>query len=147
MQICECYKISDGEHKNRLLVLVGSSGTHALFVIATTNWPPEFFSDLHVAEVYRVDERFSIETCKCLRGPISVQSLIITYAELPIRLTAYAGDAINPNRFTVHASSGQAVFYFNPCSTDLPRLQQDIRAAEQRTSSITQYFSTHTVKH
>lgn len=68
MQLCECYQISDGEHKNRLLVLVGSSGTFALFALAATNWPPEFISDLHVAQVYRVDEKFSIETSKCCNG-------------------------------------------------------------------------------
>lgn len=45
---------------------------------------------------------------------------------------ADSGDTINPNRFTVHASSGQAVFYFNPCSVELPRLNRDIRLAEER---------------
>lgn len=78
MQICDCYQISDGEHKNRLLVLVSSAGTHALFAFATTNWPPEFFSDLHVASVYRVDELFRIDfgaffrRCRRLARPLKV---------------------------------------------------------------------------
>lgn len=62
LQICECYQICEGDHKNRLLALVSTSGAYALFSLATATWPPEFFSDLNVDNVFKIDEVFRIET-------------------------------------------------------------------------------------
>lgn len=46
------------KHQNRLLVVVSSNYTSALFAFSIARYPPESISDLTVVVVYPIDESF-----------------------------------------------------------------------------------------
>lgn len=57
----ETYQIIGNEHTNRLLALVHSTGTHAVFSFNVTRLPPETISDLAIDKIFPITESFELE--------------------------------------------------------------------------------------
>lgn len=56
--------IGDGEHENRLLVLINNvqNNTYALFSFGVNQkkWPPTAISDLYVDQVFAINQTFQL---------------------------------------------------------------------------------------
>ncbi|KAG5681858.1 hypothetical protein PVAND_011265 [Polypedilum vanderplanki] len=59
--IFEAYQIVGAEHQNRVLVVVKSGNSSALFSFAIANYPPINLSDLHINAVLPINETFIID--------------------------------------------------------------------------------------
>lgn len=62
MQIFEAYQIVGGEHQNRLLAIVKSGDSTALFSFNVSNYPPINLSDLHIDSALPINETFLIDS-------------------------------------------------------------------------------------
>lgn len=113
-QICETYQIIGSEYKNRLLALVSSTDAEstALFSFATSKWPPELFTDLHVDTIYPIDAAFRVDTTP-IPGSVSQFQFKI-----------------------VSADGGHTMFYYYPYSTpmfkEFPAFKTDIDLASAK---------------
>ncbi|XP_055597447.1 inositol polyphosphate 5-phosphatase OCRL [Uranotaenia lowii] len=58
LAIFEGYQIVGNRHQNRLLVIVSSNYTSALFTFSIARYPPESISDLTIVSVHPIDEAF-----------------------------------------------------------------------------------------
>lgn len=61
-QIFEAYQIVGAEHQNRLLAIVRSDASTALFSFNVSNYPPINLSDLHIDKVLPINESFLIDS-------------------------------------------------------------------------------------
>lgn len=61
-QIFEAYQIVGAEHQNRLLAIVKSGSSSALFSFNVSNYPPINLSDLHIESVVPINETFLIDS-------------------------------------------------------------------------------------
>lgn len=62
LQIFETYQIVGAEHQNRLLAIVRSGNSSALFAFHVSNYPPINLSDLHIGLVLPINETFLIDS-------------------------------------------------------------------------------------
>lgn len=77
LAIFEAYQIVGSRHQNRLLVIVSSSHTSALFAFSLTRYPPESISDLTVVAVHPINESFWLNTESSAAGSISSHQFTI----------------------------------------------------------------------
>ena len=61
MQIFEAYQVVGAEHQNRLLAIVKSGNSSALFSFSVLSNPPVNLSDLHIDAVFPINAAFLIE--------------------------------------------------------------------------------------
>lgn len=62
LQIFEAYQIVGAEHQNRLLAIVRSGMSSALFSFNVSTYPPINLSDLHIESVFKINETFLIDS-------------------------------------------------------------------------------------
>ncbi|KAL9704058.1 hypothetical protein quinque_007576 [Culex quinquefasciatus] len=77
LAIFEAYQIVGAKHQNRLLVVVSSNYTSALFAFSIARYPPESISDLTVVVVYPIDESFWLNSESGAAGSISSHQFTI----------------------------------------------------------------------
>ncbi|XP_055534757.1 inositol polyphosphate 5-phosphatase OCRL [Wyeomyia smithii] len=77
LAIFEGYQIVGNKHQNRLLVIVSSDFTSALFAFSINCYPPKSISDLTVAAVYPINETFWVNPESGSTGSISSHQFTI----------------------------------------------------------------------
>lgn len=78
MQIFETYQIVGGEHRNKILAIVKSNNSSALFSFNVANYPPVNLSDLKINSVLAIDETFLIDITSNSSGISSHQFQILS---------------------------------------------------------------------
>ncbi|XP_055912499.1 inositol polyphosphate 5-phosphatase OCRL isoform X2 [Eupeodes corollae] len=58
--LLEAYQIIGNEHANRLLAIVQSTGTHAIFSFNVARLPPQTISDLAIDKIFPLDDTFEL---------------------------------------------------------------------------------------
>ncbi|XP_053689041.1 inositol polyphosphate 5-phosphatase OCRL [Sabethes cyaneus] len=77
LAIFEGYQIVGNKHQNRLLVIVSSDFTSALFAFSISCYPPESISDLTVVTVYPINDTFWVNPESGAPGSISSHQFTI----------------------------------------------------------------------
>ncbi|XP_055597166.1 inositol polyphosphate 5-phosphatase OCRL-like [Uranotaenia lowii] len=75
--IFEGYQIDDNKHQDRLLAVVSSYNSSALFIFSIAQYPPKCISDLTIVNVYPIDETFGVNTDSATVSSISGEKLTI----------------------------------------------------------------------
>lgn len=88
LAIFEGYQIAGSKHQNRLLVIVSSNFTSALFAFSIARYPPESISDLTVFAVYPIDDSFWVNP------------------------ESGAGGSVSNSQFTIFSHNEPVVFYY-----------------------------------
>jgi Type II inositol 1,4,5-trisphosphate 5-phosphatase PH domain len=60
-QTFEAYQVIGAEHQNRLLAIVKSGNSSALFSFNVSNYPPVSISDFNIDSIFPIDETFLID--------------------------------------------------------------------------------------
>ncbi|KAL7033635.1 hypothetical protein ACKWTF_007654 [Chironomus riparius] len=76
--ILEAYQIVGAEHQNRILAVVKSGSSSALFSFDCYNYPPINLSDLHITSVLPINETFLIDNSTAGYGVSSHQFQIMS---------------------------------------------------------------------
>lgn len=84
----ETYQIVGAEHQNRLLAIVQSGNSSALFSFNLSNNPPKIFSDITVNDVFPINGTFFIDS--------------------------NSGIGISSHQFTILSENVQSTYYFYP---------------------------------
>lgn len=69
------------EHQNRILAVVKSGNSSALISFSTHNYPPCHLSDLHISDVFPINETFFIDNASSGFGISSHQFQILSGKE------------------------------------------------------------------
>lgn len=87
-QIFEAYQVVGAEHQNRLLAIVKSGNSSALFSFNVLNYPPNLLSDLNIEAVFPINETFLIDNS--------------------------SGYGISSHQFQVLSGNEQILYYYYP---------------------------------
>lgn len=88
LKIFEAYQVVGAEHQNRLLAIVKSGDSSALFSFNVSVYPPINLSDLNIESVVPINETFLIDSS--------------------------SGFGISSHQFQILSGSEQTIYYYYP---------------------------------